>query len=340
MVGLVARGTKHVGPQVRVSPSVVLSAAFGLFRTGCPSTVLDASVAPFAASFRDGECELLTRKEEASSFSPFRGPDAYGSLSLSKVRYQLIIRSRDSPCTRVLRVPSTMASTLSLVILQAIVLVVSSTDRETRVNESFHGRVSQIGTRKIIWPHLFRERWARVQEREHDWNRLWNYKNDDDVETTIATAPTIGSSMRPIVRSNATRPDKFGAIAVAEYAGTRAIAYAGFHEDHRHRALSEATTRGYQRILTTTPTYTRHHSGIAREQESIERFLSIVTQGTVTLRSSQEYSMKVREIDRESTGKITRNSRLPMVYKAYRGTLINQTRYYPEAMDTLLKIPS
>lgn len=183
------------------------------------------------------------------------------SLSLSKVRYQLIIRSRDSPCTRVLRVPSTMASTLSLVILQAIVLVVSSTDRETRVNESFHGRVSQIGTRKIIWPHLFRERWARVQEREHDWNRLWNYKNDDDVETTIATAPTIGSSMRPIVRSNATRPDKFGAIAVAEYAGTRAIAYAGFHEDHRHRALSEATTRGYQRILTTTPTYTRHHSG-------------------------------------------------------------------------------
>ncbi|KAL2743132.1 Epidermal growth factor-like protein 7 [Vespula maculifrons] len=163
MVGLVARGTKHVGPQVRVSPSVVLSAAFGLFRTGCPSTVLDASVAPFAAPFRDGECELLTREEEASSFSPFRGPDAYG--------------------------------------------------------------------------------------------------NDDDVETTIATAPTIGSSMRPIVRSNATRPDKFGAIAVAEYAGTRAIAYAGFHEDHRHRALSEATTRGYQRILTTTPTYTRHHSG-------------------------------------------------------------------------------
>lgn len=78
MVGLVARGTKHVGPQVRVSPSVVLSAAFGLFRTGCPSTVLDASVAPFAALFRDGECELLTREEEASSFSPFRGPDAYG----------------------------------------------------------------------------------------------------------------------------------------------------------------------------------------------------------------------------------------------------------------------
>lgn len=155
-----------------------------------------------------------------------------------------------------------MASTLSLVILQAIVLVVSSADREVRVNESFHrGGVPQIGTRKIIWPHWSRERWARVQERENDWNRLWNYKNDVDVETTIATAPTIGSSMRPVVRTNATRPDKFGAIAVAEYAGTRAIAYAGFHEDHRHRALPETATRDYQRILTTTPTYTRHHSG-------------------------------------------------------------------------------
>ncbi|XP_035719998.1 uncharacterized protein LOC118440706 [Vespa mandarinia] len=154
-----------------------------------------------------------------------------------------------------------MASTLSLVILQAIVLVVSSIDRETQVNESFHRGVSQIGTRKIIWPHWSRERWARVQEREQDWNRLWNYKNDDDVETTIATVPTIGSSMRPIVRSNGTRSDKFGAIAVAEYAGTRAIAYAGFHEDNRHRALPEVATRGYQRILTTTPTYTRHHSG-------------------------------------------------------------------------------
>lgn len=53
--------------------------------------------------------------------------------------------------------------------------------------------------------------------------------------------------------------------------------------------------------------------------------------------------MDIREIVRESTGKITRNSRLQtMVYKAYRGTLIKkQTLYYPEAMDIpLLEIPS
>ncbi|XP_015183388.1 PREDICTED: uncharacterized protein LOC107070059 [Polistes dominula] len=167
----------------------------------------------------------------------------------------------------------------SLVILHAIVTAVSSNDRETRVkNDHFHGGISHtIQNRQVVWPHWFRERQSRLQDRKHEWNHFESYKNDnnynndDDVETTIAVAPTIGgtssigySSFGSIVRPNATtRSDKFGAIAVAEYSGTRAIAYAGFHDDHRHHSYPETpVTRGYQRILTTTPaTYTRHHSG-------------------------------------------------------------------------------
>ncbi|KAK2587041.1 hypothetical protein KPH14_010995 [Odynerus spinipes] len=161
---------------------------------------------------------------------------------------------------------SKIHSFLSLVILQAIVLSVSTTERQTRVlQENLLGGVT---SQKVVWPHWFRERVARARQerdhaREHDWNRLWNLNDDTaDVETTIATTQAVvGPLMRPIARENVTRAKKFGAIAVAEYAGTRAIAYAGFHEDHRHRALPEAVTRGYQRVFTTTPTYTRHHSG-------------------------------------------------------------------------------
>ncbi|XP_014609351.1 PREDICTED: uncharacterized protein LOC106789554 [Polistes canadensis] len=164
----------------------------------------------------------------------------------------------------------------SLVILHAIVIAVSSIDRETRVKEDhFLGGISHnIQNRQVVWPHWFRERQSRIQQdRKHDWNRFRSYKNDDDdddIETSIAVAPTIGSSIGyspigSILRhNNATKSDKFGAIAVAEYSGTRAIAYAGFHDDHRHRVYPETpVTRGYQQILTTTTptTYTRHHSG-------------------------------------------------------------------------------
>ncbi|KAI4499805.1 hypothetical protein M0802_005061 [Mischocyttarus mexicanus] len=174
-------------------------------------------------------------------------------------------------------------TTLFFIILQAIVLLAvsssssSSNDRDTRINDHFIGGISHINqnNRQVVGPNWFRDKQNRVQQLlgKHNLNRLWSYKNDDDVEATIAASPTIhGSSSigggysigESILRPNATRSDnKFGAIAVAEYSGTRAIAYAGFHDDHhRHRTYPEIVTRGYQRIHTTAPTiYTRHHSG-------------------------------------------------------------------------------
>jgi len=51
-----------------------------------------------------------------------------------------------------------------------------------------------------------------------------------------------------------------GAVAVAKHDGTRAIAYASYHDNHRHRQ-GEAVTQIYQLVPTTAPMYTRHHSG-------------------------------------------------------------------------------
>ncbi|KAG5343426.1 MEGF6 protein, partial [Acromyrmex charruanus] len=51
-----------------------------------------------------------------------------------------------------------------------------------------------------------------------------------------------------------------GAVAMTENGGTRAIAYAGYHGNHRHQPR-EMGTQSFQPISTTVPTYTRHHSG-------------------------------------------------------------------------------
>ncbi|XP_011051020.1 PREDICTED: uncharacterized protein LOC105144054 [Acromyrmex echinatior] len=51
-----------------------------------------------------------------------------------------------------------------------------------------------------------------------------------------------------------------GAVAMTENGGTRAIAYAGYHSNHRHQPR-EMGTQSFQPISTTVPTYTRHHSG-------------------------------------------------------------------------------
>ncbi|EGI67602.1 hypothetical protein G5I_03795 [Acromyrmex echinatior] len=59
-----------------------------------------------------------------------------------------------------------------------------------------------------------------------------------------------------------------GAVAMTENGGTRAIAYAGYHSNHRHQPR-EMGTQSFQPISTTVPTYTRHHSGINRQLRSL-----------------------------------------------------------------------
>ncbi|XP_076181703.1 epidermal growth factor-like protein slowdown [Ptiloglossa arizonensis] len=86
--------------------------------------------------------------------------------------------------------------------------------------------------------------------------------------TTTIASPTLPSRHRAEQhqqqqRAHEQRPkqEKFSAVAVAEYAGTRAIAYAGYRNNHRHQPR-EAVTQSYQHPPATTPTtYTKHHPG-------------------------------------------------------------------------------
>jgi len=67
-----------------------------------------------------------------------------------------------------------------------------------------------------------------------------------------------------------------GAVAVAKHDGTRTIAYASYHDNHRHRQ-GEAVTQIYQLVPTTAPTtYTRHHSGWVADKPCLSGIRYIV----------------------------------------------------------------
>ncbi|XP_018403914.1 PREDICTED: uncharacterized protein LOC108780637 [Cyphomyrmex costatus] len=148
---------------------------------------------------------------------------------------------------------------VSLLIAATICSVLSSSEDHHRVLLRNH---------RIVLPIWYHD---RLPHARHD--RL----NDERIvrETTTTTTkspwtlrPQVSTTRSSQQLNSASRhmeqrmlEQKFnGVVAMAENGGTRAIAYAGYHGNHRHQSR-EMGTQGFQPISTTVPTYTRHHSG-------------------------------------------------------------------------------
>ncbi|CAK9805144.1 Epidermal growth factor-like protein 7 [Anthophora plagiata] len=132
------------------------------------------------------------------------------------------------------------------------------------------GDQREYTNQRLLWPVWFHENLARARHdrdgrsfpatQTNSWNR-----NDlllDRASSTVA--PQTGASRHHVDQrvheQKISKPEKFSAVAVAEYGGTRAIAYAGYHNNHRHQPR-EAVTQSYQHLTTTPSTYTKHHPG-------------------------------------------------------------------------------
>ncbi|RLU26090.1 hypothetical protein DMN91_002253 [Ooceraea biroi] len=149
-----------------------------------------------------------------------------------------------------------------LIAIAASLALSSSDDHHHRVPPHNH---------RFAWPVWYRDRLLHTRH---------GHPNDERVVPGTSTVTTTRSpwtvrpqvpttrsphQVNPVLRHHVgqrTLEHKFsgGAVAMAKYDGTRAIAYASYHDNHRHQPR-EAVTQSYQLVPTTAPTYTRHHSG-------------------------------------------------------------------------------
>lgn len=161
--------------------------------------------------------------------------------------------------------PGTMALKILLVycfIVNAASLVLSSPED--------HHRVPPRSDHRVMWPAWYRDRLLHVRHDRPGDGRVVPeitttrspWMSRAQVTTTRSPSPQQANSMAWYHRvEQRTLGHNFsGAVAMAEHGGTRAIAYAGYHGNHRHQPR-EAVTQSYQLIPTTTPTYTRYHPG-------------------------------------------------------------------------------
>lgn len=158
--------------------------------------------------------------------------------------------------------------TMTLKILLASLLIAVTTSSVLSSSEDHH-RVPSRSHRidQFVWPVWYRDRLPHARHNRPDDERVVR-------ETTTTTRspwtprPQVLTTRSPQQINSASRhteqrmlEQKFnGAVAMAETDGTRAIAYAGYHGNHRHQP-KEMGTQSFQPITTTVPTYTRHHSG-------------------------------------------------------------------------------
>ncbi|XP_076665417.1 epidermal growth factor-like protein slowdown [Andrena cerasifolii] len=138
--------------------------------------------------------------------------------------------------------------------------------------EHFPGDHHAFTSHKVFWPFWYHEKLARSR---HDRDgrsfqqptaKSWTRQDFFGDKPTSTVAPADAAPSYHVEkgvhdqRPGASKPEKFSAVAVAEYSGTRAIAYAGYHNNHRHQPR-EAPVQSYQHLATTPSTYTRHHPG-------------------------------------------------------------------------------
>ncbi|XP_076249668.1 epidermal growth factor-like protein slowdown isoform X2 [Calliopsis andreniformis] len=160
-----------------------------------------------------------------------------------------------------------MASTPKILLTCALIVLPIEIASVEHFPSDHHGFLSH----KVILPLWYHEKLTRSR---HDRDgrglqqtsaRSWA-SQDSYTERTTSTAAPVTATIRYHVdhrvheqRPGVSKQEKFNAIAVAEFGGTRAIAYAGYH-NHRHQPR-EAVTQSYQHLATTPATYTRHHPG-------------------------------------------------------------------------------
>lgn len=151
-------------------------------------------------------------------------------------------------------------------LLLAIPVTIASNERTTNDHRDFanHRLIWPVWPYREKFPHARHDRDSRAGFQQattgvNNWSR-----NDPYPERSSSTiAPLLIGGFRHRVEhrveQRTTRPEKFSAVAVAEYAGTRAIAQASYH-NHRHQPR-EAVTQNYQHHTITPATYTKHHPG-------------------------------------------------------------------------------
>ncbi|XP_015432606.1 PREDICTED: uncharacterized protein LOC107188766 [Dufourea novaeangliae] len=125
---------------------------------------------------------------------------------------------------------------------------------------------------RLLWPLWYHEKSTRTRHDRDDrdfqlttttksLSRQDSFRTDKTVSTT---SPSISQSRYHVEqrvheqRPGSSKQEKF--TGVMKYAGTRTVAYAGYHNNHRHQPR-EAVTQNYQHVATTPSTYTRHHPG-------------------------------------------------------------------------------
>lgn len=159
---------------------------------------------------------------------------------------------------------------MALKILLACWLIATFTASPALSSSEDHHRASSRGDHRVVWPAWYRERLLRARhDHPNDGHVVqetttarspWTSRPQMMATTRSPQAPQQASSRHHHVEQRTLEHNFSGAVAMTEHGGTRAIAYAGYHGNHRHQPR-EAVTQSYQLIPTTASTYTRHHPG-------------------------------------------------------------------------------
>ncbi|KYN40195.1 Epidermal growth factor-like protein 7 [Trachymyrmex septentrionalis] len=165
---------------------------------------------------------------------------------------------------------------MTLKILLESLLIAAATSSVLSSSEDHH-RVL-LRSHKTVLPVWYHDRLPHAKHHLDDERIVQETTTTTTMKNPWTLRPQISTTRSSQQINSASRhieqrilEQKFnGAVAMAENGGTRAIAYAGYHGNHRHQP-KEMSTQGFQLISTTVPTYTRHHSGINRQLRSLWR---------------------------------------------------------------------
>ncbi|XP_077265827.1 epidermal growth factor-like protein slowdown isoform X4 [Temnothorax americanus] len=152
---------------------------------------------------------------------------------------------------------------MTLKILLASLLIAATTSSVLPSLEDHHGIPSR--SHRIVWPLWYRDRLPHARHDRLD-DKLVVRETTTTARSTLTPRPQVSTTRSPQQINSASGQrmleQKFnGAVAMVENGGTRAIAYAGYHSNHRQHQPREIGAQGFPPITTTVPTYARHHSG-------------------------------------------------------------------------------
>ncbi|XP_024888625.1 uncharacterized protein LOC112465346 isoform X1 [Temnothorax curvispinosus] len=155
---------------------------------------------------------------------------------------------------------------MTLKILLASLLIAATTSSVPPSLEDHHGIPSR--SHRIVWPLWYRDRLPHARHDRLD-DKLVVRETTTTARSPWTPRPQVSTTRSPQQINSASGhleqrmlEQKFnGAVAMVENGGTRAIAYAGYHSNHRQHQPREMGAQGFQPITTTVPTYAKHHSG-------------------------------------------------------------------------------